>query len=679
MSLKRNKIRVAAISANLTPRDWDGNVDKINKGIADAVSKGASIIVTPELSITGYGNEDMFFFSDTEDMVFKSLENLKIPKSVSVVVGFPLVVANRMYNASAFIANKYGNLEIQGIYLKQNLAKNGVHYEPRWFNKWTKGESIVMEIMGSKVPVGDVTFDFDGVIIGNEVCEDSWVASRPGVDLFSKGVDLIINPSASHFAVGKYKIREQLICEGSRAFGAAYIYANINGCESGRTVYDGGNIIASNGKIVARGRRLFFDDIDVSVADIDLWENRLVHQASSQSILTHATSNHIKIGFDLTEQVLPPIEYRQQSRWELSENLEHEETVRAVALGMYDWLKKTGVKGYMLSLSGGADSALCAAEILIIIENVFNDFNVNCFTDLPCWMKSIYPELEALKLPSPELKKAVAQKMLWCVYQGTENSSDTTFDAAENLANSIGAHFGAWNINQEILGYTQKVESYIGRKLTWETDDITLQNIQARVRVPGLWMVANATSRLLMTTSNMSESAVGYQTMDGDSAGCLAPIIGIRKSKVLEILEWLYVQGTAIGDNTITIPGLDLVINQKPTAELRPTEQNDEDDLMPFYILDLIISETIVSRRGPSDLFLSLREKTNEYTDLELVNFIVRYFELFSRNQWKRDRSAPGFHIEQDSLDPKTYARFPLLNSGMKKELNDLKRSVGII
>src|SRR5476651_369814 len=129
------------------------------------------------------------------------------------------------------------------------------------------------------------------------------------------------------------------------------------------------------------------------------------------------------------------------------------------------------------------------------------------------------------------------------------------------------------------------VEQGLGRKLSWKTDDIALQNIQARVRSPGIWMVANLQNALLLATSNRSEAAVGYATMDGDTAGGLSPIAGIDKAFLRRWLVWLEQQGPlGIGP----IPELAAVNAQAPTAELRPPSatQTDEADLMPYEILD---------------------------------------------------------------------------------------------
>src|SRR5690606_27466854 len=137
-----------------------------------------------------------------------------------------------------------------------------------------------------------------------------------------------------------------------------------------------------------------------------------------------------------------------------------------------------------------------------------------------------------------------------------------TFEAAKCLAESIGADFFYWTIDDEITEFIHKVEFVVGRPIKWTTDDIALQNVQARTRIPGIWMLANVLGNILLTTSNRSEASVGYATMDGDSSGSLAPIAGVDK---FFILNWL-----AYAEETLGYNGLNKTNKLEPTAELRP-------------------------------------------------------------------------------------------------------------
>jgi NAD+ synthase (glutamine-hydrolysing) len=211
--------------------------------------------------------------------------------------------------------------------------------------------------------------------------------------------------------------------------------------------------------------------------------------------------------------------------------------------------------------------------------------------------------------------------------------------------------------------------------LTWETDDVALQNIQARARGPGVWLLANLRDKLLLTTSNRSEAAVGYATMDGDTCGGLAPIAGIDKAFLLDWMKWMETIGPAgIGP----LPALDVVNDLQPTAELRPPAegQTDEADLMPYRLLDAIERAAIRDKLLPIDVFETVRAQYPQYDLAQLGTWVARFFRLWCRNQWKRERYAPSFHLDDENLDPKSWCRFPILNSGFERELEELREYV---
>jgi NAD+ synthase (glutamine-hydrolysing) len=223
--------------------------------------------------------------------------------------------------------------------------------------------------------------------------------------------------------------------------------------------------------------------------------------------------------------------------------------------------------------------------------------------------------------------------------------------------------------------YTSTVESAVGRALSWDRDDVALQNIQARARGPSVWMLANLRGALLLATSNRSEAAVGYATMDGDTCGGLSPIAGIDKAFLRQWLRWLEAEGPrGVG----AIPELSAVNAQQPTAELRPpgAHQTDEGDLMPYELLDEIEGAAIRDKHTPLEVYLELRAKFPAYSAEQLYVYIERFFSLWCRNQWKRERYAPSFHLDDENLDPKTWCRFPILSGGYRRELTELREYI---
>jgi NAD+ synthase (glutamine-hydrolysing) len=274
-----------------------------------------------------------------------------------------------------------------------------------------------------------------------------------------------------------------------------------------------------------------------------------------------------------------------------------------------------------------------------------------------------------------QICQQLVRRLLCCVYQSTRNSSERTLDAARTVANAVGAEFMEWSVDSVVDDYVSTVSDAVGYELAWQRDDMALQNIQARARGPGIWLLANLRQALLLTTSNRSEAAVGYATMDGDTCGGLAPIAGIDKAFLLDWLKWMETTGPAgIG----SMPELKVVNELKPTAELRPpgAEQTDEGDLMPYRVLDAIERAAIRDKQLPVEVFETVRPAFPQYEAKQVGEWVERFFRLWCRNQWKRERYAPSFHLDDENLDPKTWCRFPILNSGFELELAGLREHV---
>lgn len=655
-------INVAAVALNQTPLDWLGNAENIRTAITAARKQGASIVCLPELSITGYACEDAFFSADVQRRAINVLQELiPLTEGIAVSVGLPLLYSGALYNCVCLIANQ----KIVGFVPKRNLAGDGIHYEPRWFKAWPYDKTGEFAIDGALYPIGNLVFDLGGVRIGFEICEDAWAANRPGGELSQAAVDLILNPSASHFAFGKQSVRRRLVLESSRAFSVTYIYANLLGNEAGRVIYDGSTFVASSGQMVAEGERLSFADFVVTTASIDIDTTRMnrVRLASFQPQEGDTGPISVPVPFTFPEVGPKPKEVP-IAPWEQGHFVKEEEFTRTVALGLFDYLRKSRSNGFVVSLSGGADSSAVAVLVWLAVRLGIQEPGIEKFRS----RLSHLPDLKNAMTPAD-----LVGKLLTCVYQATQNSSQTTEKAAAELSEGLGAEYIRLDVNPMVDAYLKAVSTSLNRKLNWEEDDVALQNIQARVRAPGVWLIANLRNFLLLATSNRSEAAVGYTTMDGDTCGGLAPVAGIDKAFLRHWLDWMCSEGPeGIGN----VPELNKVVSQEPTAELRPQEagQTDEDDLMPYEILDWIERAAIRDKQGPVDVFRMMCVEFPAYNPEQLALWAERFFRLWSRNQWKRERFAPSFHLDDENLDPKTWCRFPILSGGFDVELDDMRR-----
>ncbi|MFW7379427.1 MAG: nitrilase-related carbon-nitrogen hydrolase [Oligoflexus sp.] len=658
-------LRVAASTLNQVPMDWSGNQQRIIEKIHAAREQHAALILFPELCITGYNCEDMFFSLHTarkaEECV---LAIAKHTQDIVTVLGLPVYYQGAMYNCAVFVQNG----KVIGLNPKKVLPREGVHYETRWFEAWRFGVRETAVFGGQDVPIGDLRYQFGDVGVGVEICEEAWDSEGAAAAHALAGTELIVNPSASHFALGKYQVRETLVADASRSMRVHYLYTNLVGLESGRLIYDGGILLGECGTITARGHRFSFSDGDLFVRDIDLNTPRVTK-------LRFRSMKHLKAvqptGLAVFGEPLPKVktetpdidaEYLKEGH---SLMPKEDEFLWAQMLGLFDYLRKTGGKGYVLSLSGGCDSSSLAVLVAHTIAQVQQEIGSDGLAKRLNWQVDRDGAI-------PKTAKEWIARLLLLAYQATENSGPVTRKAARELAAELGAEFHELDVQGFVSNYVQLAESVLGRHLTWEQDDLALQNIQARSRAPMIWLLANLRQAILLTTSNRSEAAVGYATMDGDTAGGLSPLGGIDKTFLRAWLRWAESKCSyGLG----ALASLKYVNEQDPTAELRPkgSSQKDEADLMPYEILNFIEKCLVRDRMGPESILGRLIQRFPQFERSNHEAFLQRFLKLWTQNQWKRERYAPSFHLDDESLDPKTWCRFPILSSGFRDEIKGLK------
>lgn len=639
------KIALAAGVLNQIPLDWKGNQARIISLIQEAQQKQAGILCLPELCLTGYGCEDQFLSAYTSEKAWESLlQILPHTQQILVWLGLPVFFEGKLYNVAACLANK----KLIALIPKQHLANDGVHYETRWFNPWPAQKRSFISTNLGNIPIGDYRIQADGISIGIEICQDAWEGeNRPAHALAKRGVSVLCSPTASHFAFGKSKTRQRLSIEGSKIIQGAYVFANLLGNESGRTIFDGDAYIVQEGKIVAESQRFSFKDSQLILAAVDV-----TSETNTDEDLLSAD-----VEWPVLNQSYPSFE---AASWEYSENIKEEEFARAVSLGLWDYVRKSHSFGWVISLSGGADSSAIATLCYLAMQLAYKELG---------W-KGIQEKMNYIPwINGLSSEKDFIARMLTTAYQGTENSSDQTRASAKALAECIGTTHYDWNIDVLVQEYRGIIEHAIGRTLSWEKDDITLQNVQARLRSPSVWMLANINNALLLATSNRSEASVGYATMDGDTSGSISPIAGIDKTFIRQWLIWMEKSGL---DGTLRMYGLSHVNSLEPSAELRPltSKQVDEEDLMPYPILNAIERWAFYEKLSPAICLQNLiQEYGSHFTEEQLTGFCSRFFRLWARNQWKRERYAPGFHVDDYSLDPKSWLRFPILSAGLEKDI----------
>lgn len=617
------RFRLAVASVRTLPLDFEAHVERLHQVFIESCRYGVQVLALPELVLSGYECGDFFWHPWVSERAWEALQSLlPLTEGLITAIGLPLRIGDSLYNAAAVIADK----RLLGFALKTRLAKEGVFYEPRWFTPGPVHQQLVEPRSGC--PAGAFVIEWEGLRIGIEICEEAWHAPRL-LDRLRPHIVLSLN--ASPFEIGKPERRRRLVTETSYRYQCAYLYANLLGNEAGRLLYDGESLIAYKGELLASTPPFSYRAYELATAEIDP---------------TPLHTGRGKVGGtypDPLEKVAlstpPKVPYAKPRHTAILPPLAPEEAItQAIAMGLWDYLVKTRHRGFVISLSGGLDSAACAVFAALAIQNA---------------QKALPPkEWEATVQTLGQVPR------VYTFYQATAQSSAQTYERARALAEAIEASFFRWEVQPIVDAYEALFSQWLGRPLSWDQDDLARQNLQARVRVPSIWLAANVLGALLLSTGNRSELSVGYTTMDGDTAGGLAPIAGLSKTF---LREWALWAASHFG-----WPILAEIAQATPTAELRPGLQTDETDLMPYPLLNFFEERLMHEGQAPSQLAELAQPHFAHLSVAELRSYARRYKQRFGASQWKRERAAPGFHLDKYNLDPRSAARFPILSAFSK-------------
>ena len=523
-------MKIGIAQLNSIVGDLSGNAESIVLAYNELVSKGADIVITPELSLTGYPPRDLVFKSTFVPKNLEALDNI-----MARVGPVPLMVGYVDFNtedAGKPFENAVAVLQdgekIDKI-IKCLLPTYDVFDEARYFQPSKEVKPLMLS----------------GLSVGVTICEDIWsedflpsnlYVKDPAGSLADKGIDVLLNLSASPFHSEKPKERHSMLSFLARRIGIPVIYCNAIGGND-QLVFDGNSAgYSSEGEVIMQCPG-FCESLEI----VD------------------------------TEDAGRP--------YQVSDRLE--ELYKALILGLRDYIRKCGFKKVVIGLSGGFESALTAV-------------------------------LAA---------KALGAENVLGVTMPSEFSSSGSVDDSIRLATNLGIAFEKITIGKSFESLKNDLSSIFRET----EEDITEENMQARLRGLLLMSISNKMGCLLLTTGNKSELAVGYCTIYGDMCGGLAVISDLPKMTVYELSRWINREGEIIPQNTIDKP---------PSAELRP-DQKDQDTLPEYELLDQILEMYV-------DDALSVSDIIDKGYDEETVHWISRRVDL---NEWKRGQAAPGLRV----------------------------------
>lgn len=636
MNSNLGMIRIAAASPKMRIANPEYNVKEIIKCIREASSKGASIVLFPELAITGYTCGDLF----SQNILYqKTLEALKkivdvtSELDIAVAVGFPFNVENNFYNSAAFIQSGI----IKGIVPKTFIPNAKEYYEERWF---VSGYEISSEInsaylFNQKVPFGNLIFidEQQGIRIGIEICEDLWAPISPGAHLTLNGAHIILNLSSSNELVGKSDYRKSLIAHESAKNICGYIYASSGVHESTTDLVFGGDcIISENGVLLSSSKRferessIIYGEIDFERLKFERMQGQTFEKCTSiyskRSIYQHIPMDRINV---LGENDHIIRNYSKTPFVPSEKNIVNErceEIFNIQSAGLAKRLEHTGSSKVVIGISGGLDSTLAL---------------------LVCY--------ETFKLLKKDPKDIVAITMPGF---GTTNK---TYNNALLLMDLLGTDRREISIKESVLQHF----SDIGHDP--QIHDITYENAQARERTQILMDVANKERGLVIGTGDLSEVALGWSTYNGDHMSMYAVNVSIPKTLVRFVIEW--VMNNKFNDSMLKKTLRDILDTPISPELLPPDEageirQKTEDTVGPYILHDFFLYYTIRFGMKPRKLlYIAIRTFKEDYTQDEIKKWLILFYKRFFSQQFKRSCIPDGPKVGSVSLSPRGDWRMP--------------------
>lgn len=615
------------------------------------LSKNVRLVVTPELSLTGYTCQDLFYESLLQQKALEALEYLtrNLDSHLSCFVGLPLQIGNHLYNCAAFISHN----EVLGVYAKTYLPNYNEYYEPRWFtSSMYLPDNAHIQFMDKSIPVSDkIVFEDQttGAVIAAEICEDLWVSIPVSSHHAAAGANILCNLSASNEVIAKEEYRKNIVIDQSAHNLAGYIYACAGPDESSSDlVFGGQDLIAENGKLLASSSLLNPQEIITAQIDLEILKNdRLKYKTSFENFeegylrIPFTSKPIVESEFELTRHVdaYPFVPANLDNRIARCQHI-----LAIQARGLATRLSKINCSKVVIGISGGLDSTLA----LLVCAKAFKLLNLDS--------KGII----AITMPgfgTTKRTKSNAQKLM-------DLLEVTSLEIP--IGPAVLQHFA--DIDQDP-----------------NTHDITYENSQARERTQILMDVANKNNALVIGTGDLSELALGWCTYNGDHMSMYAVNVSVPKTLVRFIVE----SDALLSKQKENQPLHDVLIDicETPVSpELLPPDSNGkiaqktEEVLGSYDLHDFFLYHMLRYHESPQKIF-DLAQIAFKDVDTQTILKALRtfYWRFFSQ-QFKRNVMPDGVKVGSINFSPRGDWRMPSDASSQMwlKEVDELEKEFGL-
>ena len=649
--------RVAACVPEVKPGDVDYNVSKILEKLEEAYELSPAVIAFPELSVTGYSCQDLFFQKPLIEATKKGLSTIlaaTFERNEVIIVGAPICLNDRLFNG-AFVMTKG---KLLGITIKTFIPEHNEFYEKRWFS--SAADLDIYQISFSELGIeSDVEYDYEIPIgnnivydIGNdfkfgvEICEDLWAPVSPSTFLALGGAELIVNISASNETIAKRDYRKQLVKQQSASLLCEYLYVSAGASESTQDlIFSGHSMFVENGALINENHN-FIDKDYVLIADMDLGKirhDRIVSStfADTRALFKDKMSELVTVKVSDAELPQSDGEYLIVSKKPFIPSSKLKRVKRCNEIfdmqvgGLAKRLQITGSKP-VVGVSGGMDSTLTLLVAAKALKALGRDPQ----------------DLVAITMPA-------------------FGTSDRTYNNSLELIKALGTEPIVIDIKDACLQHLKDIGHPIDQK------DVTYENTQARERTQVLMDYANKINGLVVGTGDLSELALGWCTYNGDQMS----MYGVNGSIPKTLVRWMI---DSVVENVVFPEACDVlkdILDTPISPELLPPDkdgnisQKTEDSVGPYELHDFFIYYSLRFGYGPAKIFyLAKKAFKDDYEPEVIKKWLTMYFKRLFSQQFKRSCMPDGVKVGSVSMSPRGDLRMPsdASNALWMKELDEI-------
>lgn len=637
-------VRVGALVNKLSLGNAIENAKEISRQIKKAYEAGVEIIVTPELSLTGYTCGDMFL---QDKLIKDSIIGLEYviseTKSLNIIsiIGMPISTNNALFNCGVVINRG----KLLGIIPKTYIPNYKEFYECRWFSSSLNLDINEIELLGQKVPIGcDLLFQDrknPNITFAIEICEDLWAVTPPSNDYAKSGATIIFNLSSSNELIGKHNYRKNLISSQSSKTISAYIYASSGMLESTSDILFGGaSLIYENGTLLKEGER-FLTESNIIYQDIDVL--RLVNDRRVNKSFNFSSDNKIyrRINIDIHNNI-SKLE-RKYSKYPFvpkDDILRNERCLEIINIQSNALARRLIQLNYpkcVIGMSGGLDSTLA----FLVTVRAFEKLNLD------------NKDIIGITMPG-------------------FGTTDRTYNNSIKLVESYNTTLKEINIKEACAIHMKDIG------LNPTDISITYENIQARERTQILMDVANMEKGIVIGTGDLSELALGWCTYNGDHMSMYSVNSSIPKTLIRYLVKWFMDNEKGIRHDVLKD-----ILSTPISPELLPPDkygnivQKTENSIGPYVLHDFFLYHFLRYGVRPKKLYFLALHTFNDFSREDILNYLKIFINRFFTQQFKRNCVPDGIKVGSISLSPRGDLRMPsdMEYKSYLKELDELEKN----